>query len=86
MSEVRLTLNDGTIIDGGRAGLSGGELMLWFPGYSILKAAEMVDNKNRMRKVVAYAGGFEDVYVGYTTCTLVTIDYSGETAICMRKE
>lgn len=86
MDGTRLILNDGTVIENGRAGLSGGELSLWMPGYSIVQVAMLIADKTKMQRVISSAGGLDNEYVGYTECVLITIDYNGETFVSMRKE
>lgn len=65
---MRLMLGDGTIVEGGSAGLASGELFLWFPGYTMQQAAEKAFAPAIMCRVLWAAGEDEEIYTGYTEC------------------
>ena len=80
--ETQLILNDGTIIDGGRAGLTDINLWLWLPGWTMADAAAAAFNPARMRKIWFKAGDAEEEYNGFTVCETITQD-GNEIALCM---
>ena len=80
-----LILADGTIIENGSAGMSDDFLWLWFPGWTMMQAAEKVFNPSVMGTIYYQHGeGNEDVYTGYTTCLNLTVN-NGEIAIRLAK-
>ena len=82
---VRLILNDGTIIEGGRAGLSLGNLWCFFTGYNLQQATKIFFNPGKTSRIVFQYGEMEDVHEGYTNCTSASIDADGLVTICMEK-
>lgn len=65
----RLILKDGTVIEGGEAGLSGGVLWLWLPGMTMMEAAAILFDKQKTAVIWAKYGEAEDEYKGYTNVT-----------------
>ena len=84
MEGRRLILNDGTVIDGGSAGLADGFLWLWFPGWTMADVAAKVFNPAVMKNIYFQYGEEENTYTGYTVCTNLMLD-GGEIAVCMIK-
>ena len=87
MDDRTLILNDGTVIDGGYAGMSSrGNLWLWFTGCTMAQAAAMFLDPEKTERIVSKAGDTEDVYEGYTSCTNINVDANGQFHICMVRE
>lgn len=82
----RLILNNGTIIEGGEAGYSSGNLWLWFTGWTLQQAAAVFFNPAATMRIVFQYGEDEDVYLGYTDCTGLSIDEDGRISVCLVKE
>jgi len=85
MEGLRLILNDGTVIENGRAGVSENDLVLWFPNYSLQQVASIVFNKTKMLRVSFQSGSDSVTYQGYTNCTMISDNYTGEVVACMKK-
>ena len=81
----RLILNDGTVIENGEAGYSQGALWLWFSGYTLSDAAQMVFNPFRMSRIVFEYGEMSDEHIGFTNCITLQIDTDGRISACMTK-
>ena len=85
---MRLILNDGTVIEGGEAGLSSnGNLWLWFTGYSIMQAAMMFFDPEKTNRITFnQPGDVNTVYEGYTNCTSISIENNGQLSVCLKRE
>ncbi len=82
----RLILNDGTIIEGGRAGYTHGCLWCYFTGYTMPQAAALFFNPEKTARIVFQYGEMEDVHEGFTTCTNISVDIvDGTVSVCMIK-
>ena len=81
---VRLILNDGTIIENGRAGYSMGFLWLRLPGFTMQAAADIAFNPALTQRIVFQYGQMEDVYEGYTSCTSINNEDS-MISVCLVK-
>lgn len=88
MNGRRLILNDGTVIEGGEAGLSSsGNLWLWFTGYTMMQAAMMFFDPEKTEKITFYrTEEASDDYEGYTNCTNISIEKNGRLSICLKRE
>ena len=87
MEGRRLILNDGTIIEGGNAGLSSAHnLWMWFTGFTMMQAAAIFFNPQNTAKIVFQYGEMEVEYEGYTNCTSISIDMDGKVSVCMVQE
>lgn len=84
MVERSLVLNDGTTINDGEAGLAGDTLALFFNGYTLLQAAQMMCDTSKTRRIRFCYGSEEDVYEGYTRCTTVSVQ-SGQVSVLLEK-
>lgn len=84
MEGLRLILNDGTVIENGRAGLADGYLWLWLPGWTMAQAAAKAFDPSVMGKIIFQYGEMEDVHAGYTVC-INLMQESTEVAVCMVK-
>lgn len=82
MEGRQLNLNDGTIIPNGEAGLSGGFLWLYLPGYTIQQAAAVAFDSSKTAVIVFEYGEMSDTYTGYTLCTSVSED-DGQASVCL---
>lgn len=81
----RLILNDGTVIEDGRAGYAQGFLWCYFSGFTIQQAAMLFFDPEKTAKIVFQFGEMEDTYEGFTNCTTVTIDVDGFVSVCLTK-
>ena len=84
MDGILLVLNDGTIIENGRAGYASGCLWLRLPGYTMQTAAALAFNAEATKRIVFHYGQMEDVYVGYTSCTCIN-EEDGLISVCLVK-
>lgn len=82
----KLILADGTTIEGGEAGYSGGFLWLWFTGLTIMDAGAIFFNRNITSVIRFEYGEMEDVYNGFTACRTLQVDEDGNVSVCMAKE
>ena len=85
MEGIRLILNDGTVIEDGRAGYSTGSVVLMFTGYTLQEAIGIVFDPSKTSRITFQYGEMEDVYEGYTNCVNVGIDGDGEITAIMEK-
>ena len=85
MEGQRLILNDGTVIEDGRAGYSQGFLWLYFSGYTLQQAAMMFMDPAKTEKIIFQYGEMEDTYNGFTECRNLMIDADGDISVCMTK-
>lgn len=81
---IRLILNDGTVIEDGRAGLADGFLWLRLPGFTMQEAAAIAFDPQKTARIEFQYGEMEDVHEGYTTCTNIMTD-DGRISVCMVK-
>ena len=87
MNERSLILNDGTVIEGGSAGMSSeGNLWLWFTGYTMAQAAMMFLDPTKTERIIFRGGETDIIYEGYTNCININRDGSGQFHICMVQE
>lgn len=86
MEGMRLILNDGEVIEDGRAGYSGGFLWLWFTGYTLPQAAVIFFNPEKTERILFQFGEMEKEYTGFTVCTHISIDMDGKVSVCMVQE
>ena len=83
---MRLILNDGTIIEDGRAGYSGGYLWCYFTGYTLQETATLFFDTEKTSTIVFEYGAERDIYEGLTRCVNLGIDVDGIISVCMTKE
>lgn len=81
---MRLILNDGTIIENGRAGYAIGFLWLRLPGYTMQEAAEIAFNPAKTKRIIFQYGQMEDVHEGFTSCTCINNEDS-MISVCLVK-
>lgn len=84
MEGQKLILNDGTVLEGARAGLSFGFLWLWIPGKTFWEVGDIVRDTNNTERIVFQYGEMQNVYEGYTECTRLMAD-DGEISVCLVK-
>ena len=84
MEGNRLILNDGTVIENGRAGKADKILWLWLPGWTMAQAAEIFFDPAKTGKIIFQYGEMEDVFTNYTNCTSLMMD-SGEIAVSLER-
>ena len=66
MDERKLILNDGTVIEGGYAGMSSrGNLWLWFTGYTMAQAVMMFLDPAKTARIVFSAGVTAVIFLAY---------------------
>ena len=82
---MRLVLNDGTIIEGGKAGYSEGFLWLYFTGYTLQQAAIIAFDGSKMSHIVFEYGEMSKTYDGFTVCINLNIDIDGNISVCMKR-
>ena len=82
MEGLRLILNDGTIIENGRAGYSEGSLWLYLPGMNMMEAAMTVLDTEKTEEITFQYGEEEKSYEGFTNCIRL-ISNEREIAVCM---
>lgn len=80
----RLILNDGTVIEGGRAGYAQGLLWCYMTGYTMQQAASLFFDSSKTDRIVFQYGEMQDEYEGYTDCVTIRIDVDGEVAVCLK--
>lgn len=80
-----LTLNDGTVIDGGYAGYSQGRLWCYFTGYTMQQAATMFLDPAKTSHIVYQYGGHSTEYDGFTECTFIGVDVDGKCSLSLAK-
>ena len=85
MEGQRLILNDGTMIENGRAGYSEGYLWLYFTGYTLPEAGSIFFDQTKTASIIFQYGEMEDVYNGFTVCRNLMIDMDGNVSVCMVK-
>lgn len=81
---MRLVLNDGTIIEGGRAGYAAGNLWCYFTGTMQQAVSVFLDPAKTARIEFVY-GEMSDVHEGFTVCTSINCDIDGNISVCMVK-
>ena len=82
MDGRQLKLNDGTIIPDGEAGLSGGFLWSYLPGYTIQQAAAVAFDANKTSVIEFDYGDMEDTFTGYTACVNISAE-DGQASVCL---
>ena len=83
---MNLILKDGTVIEGGSAGLSSNNnLWLWFRGYTLQQTAMMMFDPSKTGKIIAQHGQTSDEFFGYTDCIDLSMNRNGEISVCLRK-
>ena len=85
MKELRLILNDGTIIEGGTAGFAQGFLWLWVTGFTMAQAAQTFIDPEKTARIVFEYGQMSYTYEGFTDCTVLQIDVDGRVSVCLKK-
>ncbi len=86
MDDRMLILNDGTVIEGGYAGVSSrGNLWLWFTGYTMAQAVMMFLDPAKTARIIFRGGEAEDIYEGYTELMNINLDASGQFHVGMAK-
>lgn len=81
----RLILNDGTVIEGGSAGLADGSLWLYVGWYTMAETAEIFTNPAKTGRIIYQYGELMDVYTDYTFCKAMIIDEDGNMSVRMAK-
>lgn len=83
MEGVRLILNDGTVIENGRAGYSEGFLWLYLP-MTMQEAAVIAFDPEKTVYIVFQYGEMQEEYRQFTVCTRLMAGEI-ETAVCMAR-
>ena len=84
MEGQRLIFKNGMVVEDGRAGQDGNTLWLWIPGMTMQEVAGFAFDPSVMGKVIAQYGEEEDVFAGFTDCTVLIRD-TNEINVCMAK-
>lgn len=83
---MQVILNDGTVIEGGEAGLSSmGNLWIWVPGYTMPQAAMMFLDPEKTGRIIFRHESTDEVFEGYINCTFISVEETGKIRICMQK-
>lgn len=85
MKGRRLILADGTEIENGKAGYSGGFLWCYFDGITLNAAALIFFSPERTQSITFEYGEMRDIYEGFTDCRSLSINMDGEISVCMAK-
>ena len=85
MDGTRIVLNDGTYIEGGRAGYADGFLWLFMSGITMAQAAQVFFDTGKTQRIEFLYGEKSDVYTGFTVCRSLTADGDGNLSVCMVK-
>lgn len=85
MDGVRIRLADGTVFEGGTAGLSGGSLWLYVSGDSMPALAAVFCDDWKTNRIVFEYGEMAERYEGYTDCRVISIEDNGRASVCMKK-
>ena len=80
-----IILNDGTVIENGRAGYSQGVLCCFFTGYTMPQAGELFFNPSKTERIVFQYGEMETIHEGFTNCVNIGIDIDGRVSVSMEK-
>ena len=86
MEGTRLIMLDGTTIENGKAGYSGGFLWLYLTGMTLPSAAAIFFDPNKTDNIIFQYGEMEDIYQHFTVCRSLMIDVDGEISVCMERE
>ena len=81
----RLIFDDGTAIENGSCGYSGGCLWCWITGYTMQQAAAIFFDSQKTQKIVYEYGEMSDTYENFTNCTNLFIDNDGQVSACMKR-
>lgn len=76
---------DGTTIENGEAGYSGGFLWLYIVGMTLPAVAAIAFDPAKTGHIVFQYGEMQDEYDGFTVCTDLSIDNDGRVSVCMVK-
>ena len=82
---MRLTMNDGTVIEGGQAFLVGGMLRCFFVGYSMREAVDIFLDPLKTSRIIYSDGRNEEIFEGYTDCRSAEIDMEECLHVGMKK-
>lgn len=85
MTGRRLILNDGTILENCEAGLTPTSLWLYLKGVPIQEATFTFYDDSKTAKIVFQYGEMQDVYEGYTDCSIIKENEVGDVSVCMKK-
>ena len=85
MEGIRLILNDGTVIENGRAGYAEGRLWCYIQGLTMVQTAGLFFDTYKTARIVFQYGEMEDVYEGYTNCVNIQVNVDGLVSVCMTK-
>ena len=84
MTGKRVILNNGTILENAEAGYADGFLWIWFDG-TMQQAAELFLDPANTSVITFQYGEMQDVYEGYTDCTVIKASADGTLSVCMTK-
>ena len=84
-STTKLILNDGTVIDNGKAGYSEGFLWCYIIGYTMQQAALLFFDPAKTSKITFEYGADQDVYEWFTDCVNIHIDVDGIIHVCLTR-
>ena len=78
----RLILNDGTVIENGRAGYDAGFLWMYLPGYTMQEAAAIAFDYQKTERIEFKYGEMSDVYDRFIICRGI-LSGENEIKVCM---
>lgn len=71
MSDRRLILKDGTVMEEGECGYSRNHLWCWVKGITMAEAFAIFSNPDKTSEIRFQYGSTEDTYTGFTELTAV---------------
>ena len=81
---MKITLNDGTILDGS-VGCAEGFLWCYLEGYTMAELATMFLDPQKTGKIVYSHGEDNDTYEGFTDCRVLQINVAGGNSVCLTR-
>lgn len=81
----RLIMNDGTVIENGRAGYSQGTLVCFVTGFTMQQAANLFFDAEKTSKIIFQYGEMSNEYDGFTNCININKNVDGVVSVCMTK-
>ena len=81
----RLILNNGAVIEDGRAGCSQGTLVCFVTGFTMQQAADLFFDPGKTSKIIFQYGEMADEFKGFTNCININNNADGVISVCLTK-